>query len=332
MSTFEYVEATYDEEEDLLDEQKRLGENDEEPPHEVGVIEQGTPTGAEEGTKQEESKIVHCKCGVPAEKLTSHSERNPNRDYYKCNNCKFFLWADQAHTIQSPSAGGKKRDRTPTVDNNAETCGFSHLADEELRSPKKPHTDGPTELEQENDQVNLNCKCGVPAEKLTSHSERNPNRDYYKCNNCKFFLWADQANKHVPSPQAPEKENDQVNLNCKCGVPAEKLTSHSERNPNRDYYKCNNCKFFLWADQADKQVPSPQAPQASGVCYRCGNSGHWAKDCPSTRRPTYGASPSRGAPRRNMSNERCFKCGLTGHWSRDCPNPSQGRGGRGRGW
>ena len=76
-------------------------------------------------------------------------------------------------------------------------------------------------------------------------------------------------------PMCPDK---------KCG-PMEQRTSHSERNPNRDYYKCPVCSCFKWVDEwsgkssaeewgRDEEV---KKPLSDANCFKCGAAGHWAR-------------------------------------------------------
>ena len=75
-------------------------------------------------------------------------------------------------------------------------------------------------------------------------------------------------------PMCPDK---------KCG-PMEQRTSHSERNPNRDYYKCPVCSCFKWVDEWSGKSSAEEwgrddevkKPLSDANCFKCGAAGHWA--------------------------------------------------------
>jgi heterogeneous nuclear ribonucleoprotein G len=65
-------------------------------------------------------------------------------------------------------------------------------------------------------------------------------------------------------------------------------------------------------------------------CFKCGHSGHWARDCPLVDGEdldyfckgggySFGGSRSYGGGERSVGKDDCFKCGRPGHWARDCP-------------
>ena len=54
------------------------------------------------------------------------------------------------------------------------------------------------------------------------------------------------------------------------------------------------------------------------MCNRCGETGHWARDCPLPRDEN--APVRERGPRQPKPDDVCKKCGQTGHWARDCPS------------
>jgi hypothetical protein len=51
-------------------------------------------------------------------------------------------------------------------------------------------------------------------------------------------------------------------------------------------------------------------------CYICGETGHWAPQCPERIKKTNNES----ADKKTMQKDHCYKCGQLGNWISECPN------------
>ena len=95
-----------------------------------------------------------------------------------------------------------------------------------------------------------------------------------------------------------------------------------------------SCKFFQWVVPGANGNGNGGSDRAldSGVCFKCRQSGHWAKNCPNVPggggggeggSQGSGGGGARGAARENAV---CYRCQQPGHYSNECPNGPSGGG------
>jgi len=156
-----------------------------------------------------------CGCGMPAGRRTSNTPANPGRDFYSCSRgkekgCRFFKWADELAAAPAPPttlvAPATQVAPTTLVSPATQVAPATHAAPviqvapaALAAAPPPPPWTGPL------------CKCSPPRPtcRQTSHSAKNPNRDFFSCNKgCKFFVWCDE----VGIEKARDVRNDNLTL------------------------------------------------------------------------------------------------------------------------
>jgi hypothetical protein len=70
-------------------------------------------------------------------------------------------------------------------------------------------------------------------------------------------------------------------------------------------------------DQAvqTKRPPVKRKAPETDPCYICGETGHWAPQCPEKMNKT-----NDSAEKKTKQKDPCYKCGQLGHWISECPS------------
>ncbi|KAF6253112.1 hypothetical protein COO60DRAFT_1628329 [Scenedesmus sp. NREL 46B-D3] len=238
----------------------------------------------------------NCECGGAASMRTSNSARNPGRQFFSCgkpmgdeSRCNFFKWVDALAAGGGGSQAG-----------GGAAAGWAGRP--AASQPQGAAADG-----------GPSCDCGGLTVLRTSQSARNPGRQFYACaksmndeSRCKFFQWADAA------PAAGGGGGGGGGYGYGGGATA----------------AGGGGGFGFGAAPGYGAAAAGGAVATDGAAAGgTGGTGRFAwEDGTAPPAGAGGAAGSYGG-----GGGSCFKCGQSGHWARDCPSAAAGGGAGGAG-
>ena len=177
--------------------------------------------------------------------------------------------------------------------------------------------------------VGPECPCGGgPCTVLTSQSERNPGRQFYKCpkpreSQCRFFQWADEPPRNAGQPAAANGGGMMMGGGMGGG--------------GSNTYKEARCHEHLrrrrWRRLGRRLLQVRQERSlGSQLSERRGGGGGGAAAFNAGGRGGGGFggggyNNNAGGGGGGGGGGSCFKCGQSGHWARNCPSGGGGGGG-----
>ncbi|KAJ7149083.1 hypothetical protein C8R43DRAFT_1236686 [Mycena crocata] len=232
-----------------------------------------------------EFEEVRCpKHGTVLPRKVSQSKANPNRAFYIC-----FL------------KDTKSNDATYN-----KNCYFKW--EDELLREKAVATP-------ENTLGEVKCPTAhdVVLPRNISQSKENPNRAFYVCDEedynsddeadydpvkCKYFKWEDELLKKPLTAEENEALSTLGEVICPTHDSAlPRKISRTQKNPNRAFYSCSECKYFKWEDDLlKKKMKATTAPKRSAPAGKASGPAKKRQRVSKRTKPAVSTSPPPSAP------------------------------------